>query len=395
MRLTIRQGYDISAALTMITTHTIFFENSRDMGAIASASAHLVVTSPPYPMIEMWDDMFGGQNKDILRALLKAEGLHAFELMHQELDPVWKEVYRILKSGGLACINVGDAARTIAGNFSLYPNHIRILTCLLKLGFSPLPLILWRKTTNAPNKFMGSGMLPAGAYVTLEHEYILIVRKGPKRVFEPAEDKQIRRESAFFWEERNQWFSDVWTDLVGTRQMMTDRTARLRSAAFPFELAFRLINMFSAKGDTVVDPFAGTGTTMRAAMAAGRNSIGYEIETTFRDVLFPQAAGQTQAVVSISNNRIHERLRRHLDFVQHRLETKGEIKHNNKYYHFPVMTRQEVELFFNPLEHIRLTAANTIEVTYADASRETFSADMKQPLGLQPQGPTERQLKLF
>ena len=81
-----------------------------------------------------------------------------------------------------------------------------------RLGFQSIPLILWRKQTNAPNKFMGSGMLPAGAYVTLEHEYILVLRKGSKREFKKAEEKRNRHESAIFWEERNIWYSDIWMD---------------------------------------------------------------------------------------------------------------------------------------------------------------------------------------
>jgi DNA modification methylase len=120
-----------------------------------------------------------------------------------------------------------------------------------KLGFSALPAILWRKQTNAPNKFMGSGMMPPGAYVTLEHEYILILRKGNKREFTSIKEKQNRRESAFFQEERNFWFSDVWMDLKGTTQNLFDNKATERSAAYPFELPYRLISMFSVKSDTV------------------------------------------------------------------------------------------------------------------------------------------------
>ena len=86
-----------------------------------------------------------------------------------------------------------------------------------KLGFINLPNILWHKTTNAPNKFMGSGMLPCGAYVTLEHEWILIFRKGGKRVYKKTEEKEIRRDSSFFWEERNIWFSDIW-EIKGVKQ---------------------------------------------------------------------------------------------------------------------------------------------------------------------------------
>jgi len=358
----------------MKTTHKSLFKNSKKMGTIPSSSVHLVVTSPPYPMIEMWDEMFKRQSNEIAKALKHEKGLQAFELMHRELDPVWKEIYRILIDGGIACINIGDAVRTIDDDFGLYPNHSRILAAMLKTGFSALPLILWRKPTNSPNKFMGSGMLPAGAYVTLEHEYILILRKGSKREFSSPRKKQTRREGAFFWEERNRWFSDVWFDLIGTTQKMKNNTTRLRSAAFPFELSYRLINMYSTKGDTVVDPFLGTGTTMFAAMATGRNCIGFEIESGFRDEIF----SIKDTVIDASNDRIHHRIQNHLEFVQKRSEDKGNLKYINKHYKFPVVTLQEVELFFNPLENIEQIDRNTMAVMYSDVPQENFQGDWKE-----------------
>ena len=361
------------------------------MGAIPSSSVHLVVTSPPYPMIEMWDDMFKRQNKEIAKALKHEKGLQAFELMHRELDPVWKEIYRILIDGGIACINIGDAVRTMDDDFGLYPNHSRILTAMLKTGFSALPLILWRKPTNAPNKFMGSGMLPAGAYVTLEHEYILILRKGPKREFSSPLKKQTRREGAFFWEERNNWFSDVWFGLIGTTQKMKNNAARLRSAAFPFELAYRLMNMYSTKEDTVVDPFLGTGTTMFAAMATGRNSIGFEIESGFRDEIF----SIKDTVIDTSNDRIHHRIQNHLEFVQKRSEDKGNLKYINKHYKFPVVTRQEVELFFNPLENIEQIDGNTMAVMYAEVPQENFEGDWQELAPSRAKKTKAGQLQLF
>jgi site-specific DNA-methyltransferase (cytosine-N4-specific) len=106
----------------------------------------------------------------------------------------------------------------------------------IQLVVTSLPLILWRKQTNSPTKFMGSGMLPPCGYVTLEHEFILIFRKGNRRGFEKVSDKNTRTQSALFWEERNRWFSDVW-DFKGTRQLLEHRTSRERSAAYPFELA--------------------------------------------------------------------------------------------------------------------------------------------------------------
>jgi len=361
------------------------------MLAIPSSSVHLAVTSPPYPMIEMWDDMFVQQNKSIATALKHGDGLKAFELMHGILDRVWQELYRILISGGIACINIGDATRTVGNNFMLYANHARILSALIKFGFSALPLILWRKPTNAPNKFMGSGMLPAGAYVTLEHEYILIVRKGAKREFKSDVEKKTRRESALFWEERNNWFSDVWLGLIGSRQKLKNNSTRLRSAAFPFELAYRLVNMYSAKGDTVVDPFLGTGTTMWSAMASGRNCIGFEIETGFREIML--ACRDT--VIASSNERINQRIHDHLAYLESRSADKGKFKYLNQHYKFPVMTRQEVELFINPLESIEQTAKNSMEVAYADVPDQDFNGNWEQLMPAAPKKSKSGQLQLF
>lgn len=160
--------------------HTIYFNAAQNMSPLKDKSVDIVVTSPPYPMIEMWDNIMSNQNPDIKSAFEANEPRKAFELMHQELDKVWAECWRVLKEGSFLCINIGDATRTINGEFALYNNNARIIQACEKLGFINLPNILWRKTTNAPNKFMGSGMLPCGAYVTLEHEWILIFRKGGK-----------------------------------------------------------------------------------------------------------------------------------------------------------------------------------------------------------------------
>lgn len=352
----------------MKSTHRIVFENSKNMEDIPSESVDLVITSPPYPMIEMWDEVFAAQNPEIRKALSRNQGSEAFELMHRELDLVWNEVYRILKKGAIACINIGDATRTIGGNFLLYQNHSRIVTDLLKLGFSSLPVILWRKQTNAPNKFMGSGMLPAGAYVTLEHEFILILRKGSIREFKSADQKRIRWESAFFWEERNVWFSDIWFDLKGTGQDLNNNKVRLRSGAYPFELAYRLINMFSVKGDTVLDPFLGTGTTTLAAMASCRNSVGFELEPNFREVI----ASGVRTIVPFSNERIRNRLVNHLDFVTQRLKEKSAFKYKNRHYGFPVLTRQEQELLVNKLLSVIEINENAFEATYSGKPQEEF-----------------------
>jgi DNA modification methylase len=346
------------------------------MDAVPSESVNLIVTSPPYPMIQMWDELFGRQNFHVKKALEKENGTDAFELMHTILDPIWAEVYRVLKFGGFACINIGDATRTIKDNFVLYPNHMRILKQLLELGFTALPDILWRKQTNAPNKFMGSGMLPAGAYVTLEHEYILIVRKGPKRLFKKEKDKKNRRESAIFWEERNVFYSDMWFDVKGTKQALNKMDTRSRSAAYPFEMAYRLINMYSAKGDVVLDPFLGTGTTTYAAMASGRNSIGYEIDAAFRDIFGEIRNG----LVLFSNRYIQNRLLRHIQFVIQRIKEKGLLKYKNNYYGFPIITSQERELILNELIDLKDFKDDTFQVTYSEEPQKEFCKDWSKEL---------------
>jgi DNA modification methylase len=353
---------ELKGDMSMETIHRIFFQNAKNMHAVPTESVDLVVTSPPYPMIQMWDKVFIRQNSKINDFLVDDKGVLAFEMMHRQLDDVWHEIFRILKSGGIVCINIGDATRSINGNFMLYPNHSRILSKLLDIGFSALPEILWRKQTNAPNKFMGSGMLPAGAYVTLEHEHILILRKGPKRVFNSSADKRVRRESAIFWEERNAWYSDVWFDMKGTTQKMKYEDVRKRSAAYPFEIPYRLINMFSVKGDSVVDPFLGTGTTMIAAVAAGRNCLGFEIEPDFRKSI---VSGMS-AAAKLSYEKINSRLQGHLAFVKQRLESGDRFKYTNKHYGFPVVTNQETELLFEIPESTTETGTNIFKVCYFD-----------------------------
>lgn len=344
---------------TLKTSHYIYFKNAVDLQEIPDESVDLMVTSPPYPMIEMWDDVFSKQSSGVKTALNHKDGDLAFELMHQELDKVWAEVFRALKKGGFACINVGDATRKIGEAFKLYTNHSRILQCCQSMGFRALPEILWRKQTNAPNKFLGSGMLPAGAYVTLEHEHILVLRKAVKREFKTAEEKLRRMQSAFFWEERNVWFSDVWDDLKGAKQNKIDKNIRKRSGAYPFELPYRIINMFSLKEDTVLDPFLGTGTTTAAAIATGRNSVGFEIDPNFKALL----RKRFQGICAFSNNLIERRIRSHLKFVQQRTITKGSLGYVNKTYGFPVVTSQEVELAFDTPEKIKIND-DSIEVVY-------------------------------
>ena len=274
------------------TYHRIIFGDSRKMEEIEDESVHLVVTSPPYPMIEIWDSLFRKLNPKIDKAFerLKIEEnkqgkekivREIYELMHETLFPVWKEIYRVLVNGGIACINIGDATRNLNGSFRLFPNHAKIIEYFEKIGFVTLPYILWKKPTNKPNAFLGSGFLPPNAYVTLDVEYILIFRKGEPRKFKPKDP--LRYASKYTKQERDKWFSQIWDDVKGERQI--DPRIERRTAAYPEEIPRRLIRMFSIIGDTVLDPFLGTGTTTKVAIELKRNSIGYEIDESLKPVI--------------------------------------------------------------------------------------------------------------
>lgn len=321
--------------------------SSQKMGCIEDESVDLVVTSPPYPMIEMWDNIMSLQNL-LIKEALSDNPSDAFEMMHQELDKVWRECYRILKDGGMMCINIGDATRTINKQFQLYNNHTRIVDACLSIGFTNLPNIIWRKQTNAPNKFMGSGMLPCGAYVTLEHEWILVFRKGGKRDYKQANDKQLRRQSSFLGEERNKWFSDLW-EIKGVKQHISNSQTRERNASYPIEIPYRLINMYSQQGDTMLDPFLGMGTTTIAAMMSQRNSIGVEIDANLLPSIIENIDGISTKMV---NDTIYQRYINHLAFVKEMESLGKDVKYYNEALKCKVMTSQETDMKFHYLQSI-------------------------------------------
>jgi DNA modification methylase len=336
----------------MRTEHALHVDDARDCAAVGDDAVDLVVTSPPYPLVDMWDDAFAALDPQIGEALDDGDGWAAFERMHDVLDAVWDEVARVLAPGGIACVNVGDATRTLDGQFRCYPNHARVGDALRERGLDPLPDVLWRKPANSAAKFMGSGMRPTNAYVTLEHEYVLVFRNGGTRRFDPAEP---RDESAYFWEERNTWFSDVWTDVNGTLQGLADvadDAARDRSGAFPFELPYRLVCMYSVYGDTVLDPFAGTATTAQAAAVAGRNSVAYE-----RDPGFAAAFGdRLERVPELAESVVDERLARHRAFAAERATDGDPLGYEATHYDFPVMTKGERDVRFYDVERVAAVA---------------------------------------
>jgi DNA modification methylase len=376
--------------------HRVVVGDARQMSTVADDAVELVVTSPPYPMVEMWDDLFSDLAAGVEPALRDGDGDAAFEAMHGVLDDVWAEVKRVLVPGGIACINVGDATRSVGDSFRVYPNHARVTDACCELGFEPLPDVLWRKPTNSAAKFMGSGMIPPNAYVTLEHEYVLVFRNGAdSRSFAPGETR--RYESAYFWEERNAWFTDVWTEVTGTGQAVAaetrapsgttgsaadDSAARVvdapdgdvanddapdgeangdgvdarrrdelrdRTAAYPFEIPYRLVNMYSVYGDTVLDPFFGTGTTSLAAMVAGRDSVGYELEDAFVEAFDARASGAP----TLSREVVEARLDAHRAFVEERRAAGESLGYDAEHYDFPVVTKQERGLRFRVVSDVR------------------------------------------
>jgi modification methylase len=290
----------------MPTQHRIILGNSQQMSDLEDRSVQLMVTSPPYPMIAMWDELFCKAEPKIAELFQKLNAksedqtvLEIYNAMHDYLAKVWVETYRVLVDGGIACINIGDATRTIGGKFQLYPNHSRITEVCEKIGFTILPYILWKKPTNKPmykgkGAFLGSGFLPPNAYVTLDCEFILLFRKGKLRQFPPKDP--LRYESVFTKKERDEWFSQIWS-LKGTRQTKTD--IERRTAAYPEEIANRLIRMFSVKGELVLDPFLGSGTTTKMAIKNDRNSIGYETDLKMLPIITEKAASLKGAIVKV------------------------------------------------------------------------------------------------
>lgn len=322
-----------------MTKHQIIVGDSCNMSAIEDKTIQLIVTSPPYPMIEMWDGSFALQCHGIGNDLDAGNGMAAFDKMHDVLNRVWQECDRVLADSGFVCINIGDATRTINGVFQLYSNHTRIINKFLSMGYCVLPDVHWRKQSNAPNKFMGSGMYPAGAYVTYEHEYILVFRKGGKREFK-GNEKSLRQKSAYFWEERNVWFSDLW-DIKGTSQIISaEKTSRDRSAAFPFEIPYRLINMYSAESDTVLDPFAGQGTTSLAAITSNRNSIGFEIDEGIANLAIENIRNSVPKL----NKVIEKRIEAHKAFIDSLSADEKAKCYDNERQGFKVKTKQETAI---------------------------------------------------
>lgn len=248
------------------TTHRVEQGDARNLSRLPDASVHLVVTSPPYWVLKEYPD-HAGQLGSIID----------YEAFLDELDKVWAECERVLVPGGRVCCVVGDVClpRKVAGRHLVMPLHADIQVRARRLGLDVLTPILWHKIANGVTEVEGNGAgfygkpYQPGAVVKNDIEYILFLRKGGEyRKVRPLQ----KALSILTKDEMQQWWRSVWTDLRGAS------TRAGHPAPYPPALAERLIRMFSFAGDTVLDPFGGTGSTGVAAIRAGRNSISLEID---------------------------------------------------------------------------------------------------------------------
>lgn len=253
---------------TMPLAHTIIAGDSRDMRELSSKSVHLIVTSPPY-----WQLKDYGANAQI--------GFNdTYETYVNWLNLVWEECFRVLHDGCRLCVNVGDqfARSTYYGRYKVIPIHAEIIRACENVGFDFMGQIIWQKntTTNTTGgaSVMGSFPTPRNGIVKLDFEYILLFKKNGTA---PAPTSEQKENSKMTRQEWNTFFNGHWC-FPGSRQ-------EKHLAMFPEELPRRLIRMFSFPGETVLDPFMGSGTTAAAAHRLGRNSIGYEINPGFIPII--------------------------------------------------------------------------------------------------------------
>src|SRR5882672_10210974 len=249
------------------TSHKLIQGDARNLSFIGDESVHLVVTSPPYWTLKRYNDSEGQLGHVV-----------DYEKFVLELEKVWREALRILVPGGrLVCV-VGDVClsrRENAGRHTVVPLHADICVTCRRLGFDNLNPIIWHKISNASyevsngSKFLGKPYEP-NAIIKNDIEFILMQRK-PGGYCKPTEEQ--RRLSMIPKEKFDKWFQQFWT--------ITGASTKEHPAPYPLELASRLVQMFSFTGDTVLDPFSGTATTMVAALQHGRNSIGVELDTDY------------------------------------------------------------------------------------------------------------------
>jgi site-specific DNA-methyltransferase (adenine-specific) len=250
------------------TTHRIVIGDSRDMGAVPGESVHLIATSPPYWQLKDYGspDQIGYND--------------TYEDYINNLSLVWSECARVLHNGCRMCVNIGDqfARAAYYGRYKVIPIRTEIIKFCEGASMDYMGAIIWQKVTTCNTSggatIMGSFPYPRNGIVKLDYEFILIFKKHGDP---PQVSKEIKEQSAIAREQWNTYFNGHWT-FPGEKQTK-------HIAAYPLELPERLIKMFTFVGETVLDPFLGSGTTSLAAQNLNRNSIGYEINEGFIPII--------------------------------------------------------------------------------------------------------------
>ena len=261
--------------------HRLIQGDARDLTFLDDESIHLVVTSPPYWTLKKYQENPNQMGH-----------IQDYEEFIGELSKVWRECYRVLVPGGrLVCV-VGDVclSRKNYGRHVVVPLHADIAVSCRQIGFDNLNPIIWHKISNATyeikngGKFLGKPYEP-NAIIKNDIEFILMQRK-PGGYRKPTIEQ--RRLSMIDKKDFEEWFQQFWT--------ISGASTREHPAPFPLEIASRLIRMFSFYGDTVLDPFCGTGTTMLAAIKQGRNSIGIEVEPLYCQIIIKRLQKVTKGL---------------------------------------------------------------------------------------------------
>ncbi len=256
----------------------VFLGDSRSQEPISDGEIDLIVTSPPYWQIKD----YGARHQ-----IGYGQSLHEYLF---DLERVWRECFRVLKAGRRLCINIGDqfARAEVYGRYKVIPLHSEVISMCESLGFDYLGSIIWQKKTTMNTSggatIMGSFPHPPNGIVELDYEHILLFKKPGESLKIEAETKA---KSALSKEEWKQFFQGHW-HFGGARQLGHEAT-------FPEELPRRLIKMFSFVGETVFDPFLGSGTTAKVALENGRNAVGFELNADYlaliREKLCPAQLG--------------------------------------------------------------------------------------------------------